>query len=307
MLSINYDKSFIKKSWSKKREQIVNEWIKILEYNQLIIYFYLFQLKRIESAWAWTIIVLSSLVSTISLILFNKDKLDNIIIIIINVIITAFTLFITLIAAWMKKQNYVERISESEKYLQSLTSLLAELTGQIKIIKDDRMEYSMFLEKYKDKVINFDASMPLISPDEWKKTNYIVTKYYPEIIEDVYPWNEKSDFGRLILATYHKVKYRTLLKRICSDYYCYSNCCVSEDKYSRKSLKEYFKNREYSSKNKENIKINIEDNETINSEEEDNCNSEEEDTGNSEEEDTCNSEESHNTKTNNSLKKTTFV
>ena len=73
-------------------------WIKELEFYQVISYFYLFQVKRLKIRGR-LIIVLSAIVSTISLIQFDKDEDDadsgsgdkyfgN-----------SFTTFITLIAA----------------------------------------------------------------------------------------------------------------------------------------------------------------------------------------------------------------
>lgn len=226
-------------SWTKDREDLVNNWIKELEFYQIIIYFHLFHVKKIENMWAWIIIVLSTLVSTISLIQFDKDEEDKDLVLIINILVTLLTTFITLIAAWMKKQNYVSIISECEKYLQSLSGVLAELNGQIKIIREDRVEFQMFLEKYKDKVIQFSSGMPLISPYDWKHTVYLLTKYYPELIQNTYPWDENDDFSKLILLTYHKVKYRTLFRRCVSGYYCYSSCCKPEYE-SAKSLRDYF-------------------------------------------------------------------
>lgn len=226
-------------SWTKEREELVNNWIKELEFYQIIIYFHLFHVKKIENMWAWMIIVLSTLVSTISLIQFDKDEEDKDLVLVINILVTLLTTFITLIAAWMKKQNYVSIISECEKYLQSISGVLAELNGQIKIIREDRVEFQMFLEKYKDKVIQFSSGMPLISPYDWKHTVYLLTKYYPELIQNTYPWDENDEFSKLILLTYHKVKYRTLFRRCVSGYYCYSSCCKPEYE-SAKSLRDYF-------------------------------------------------------------------
>ena len=226
-------------SWTDKREELVDIWIKELEFYQVISYFYLFQVKKIENTWAWLIIVLSAIVSTISLIQFDKDEDDATLVLVINILVTVFTTFITLIAAWMKKQNYVSTISEVDKYLQSLSIVLSELNGQIKIAREDRDEFCNFLDKYKDKVINFSSSMPLISPYDWKHTVYLLTKYYPELVQDTYPWNENKDFSKLILMTYHNVKYRTCFRRLISGYYCYSSCCKSEEENVR-NIKDYF-------------------------------------------------------------------
>lgn len=90
-----------------------------------ITYFHLFRVKNIENALAWAIIVLSAITSTISLIQFDKDENDSDLVLVINILVTVFTTFITLITAWMKKQNYVSTISECEKYLQSLSIVLS--------------------------------------------------------------------------------------------------------------------------------------------------------------------------------------
>ena len=100
----------------------------------------------------------------------------------------------------------------------------------------------MFLEKYKDKVIQFSSSMPLISPYDLKYNIYLLTKYYPELVKDTYPWNEIEDYDKLIYLTYHKVKNKTFLRRCFNGYYCYSNCCRSEEE-SIKNLKKYFRDK----------------------------------------------------------------
>jgi hypothetical protein len=226
-------------SWTNDKENIVKDWIKNLEFYQVISYFHLFQVKKVEGYWAWLLIVLSVIVSTISLIQFDKDENDADLVLGINLTVTILSTFITLIASWMKKENYVITISECEKYLQSLSIIISELNGQIRILREDRVEYSIFLEKYKDNVIQFESSMPLISPYDWKSTLYLLTKYYPEFTKDTFPWNEDEDFKKLILMTYHKVKYRNIFRKCFSGYYCYSNCCKDEEE-NIKNIKEYF-------------------------------------------------------------------
>ena len=246
-------------SWTSIREKLVKEWIKELEFYQIITYFYLFQIKRIENLWTWLIIVLSTIVSTISLLQFDKDENDADLVLGINITVTILTTLITLIASWMKIQHYVGTISECEKYLQSLSIVLSELNGQIKISREDRVVFDKFLEKYKDKVIQFSSSMPLISPYDWKYTIYLLTKYYPELIQDIYPWNDEPDFGKLILLTYHKVKYRTLFRRLISGYYCYSSCCKHEEE-NIKDIKTYFRRkREIEKLKEEDVLQNLEE------------------------------------------------
>ena len=205
-------------NWSQKKQLAVQNWIGYLEYIQLIVYFHMFQLKKIENFWSWLIIVLSAITSTISVIQFDKEK-DNLVLA-VNVCVSVFTVFTTLIASWIKKQNYVQRIGDLEKYLQSLNILISELKGQIKIGPEDRVPWSDFLERYRDKINEFESSAPLISPENWKETNYTLTKYYPELVKHAYPWNEDKTWGENILKTYSKVKYRKWYNKIWKCYYC---------------------------------------------------------------------------------------
>ena len=216
--------------WNKDRQYTVKKWIDNLEFIQLIVYFHMFDLKKVENSWAWILIVLSALSSTISLIQFNKQNED--LVLVVNVTITIFTLFTTLIATWMKKQNYVQRIGSLEKYLQSLNIIISDLQGQIKIHPEDRIPWNEFLDRYRDKVTEFDSSMPLISPEEWKETVYVLTKYYPELTSDVHPWRDNEEWTNQILSTYHKVKYRSMYKRLCSLYYCCNKYNESTNKNS---------------------------------------------------------------------------
>ena len=63
-------------------------------------------------------------------------------------------------------------------------------------------------------IVEFNSITPLISPDEWKETVYEITKYYPEIAFDYYPWKFSDNFGQSIIDTYRYIKYNTFIKKI---------------------------------------------------------------------------------------------
>jgi hypothetical protein len=210
------------KGWNKQKQNTVIGWIDNLEYTQLIVYFHMFNLKKIENSWAWILIVLSALSSTISLIQFDRDR-ENLVLT-ANIFITIFTTLTTLIASWMKKQNYVQRIGGLEKYLQSLNIIISELQGQMRIHPEDRLPWKEFLDRYRDKVVEFDSSTPLISPEDWKETVYILTKYFPELTKPTFPWRDDDSWAENILKTYNKVKYRNWYNKICSLYFCSKKC-----------------------------------------------------------------------------------
>ena len=209
--------------WSDRKQHLVRGWIDTLRFNQIVSYFYVFLLKKIENKWAWSIIVLSAVTSTISLVQFEDEDYKHLNIV-VKILITVFSLLITLIASWMKKQNYVERIGTVDKYLQKLNKLIAELEGQIQIDPASRLIYSQFLEKYKDQLIEYVSSCPDIDPWTWKKTMYILTKYYPELTMDIEPWKSDPQWSANILNTYHKLKYRKFRSRITNCYYCMCKC-----------------------------------------------------------------------------------
>ena len=50
--------------------------------------------------------------------------------------------------------------------------------GQIPFIKN-RITYQEFVSKHKENIVNCTSNRPLISPNDWKETIYIITKYYP--------------------------------------------------------------------------------------------------------------------------------
>ena len=60
--------------WTPENEEIVNSWLDLLKYNNLINYFYFFNFKIIEGRWAWLLIVLSALSSSISLFQFQEEN-----------------------------------------------------------------------------------------------------------------------------------------------------------------------------------------------------------------------------------------
>lgn len=208
--------------WNVDKQKTVTKWIDNLEYIQLIVYFHMFYLKKIENSWAWVIIVLSALSSTASLTQFSEGS-DNLKLG-INITLSIFTLLTTLIASWTKKQNYVQRIAALEKYLQSLNILISELQGQTQINPEDRIPWNEFLDRYRDKVVEFDSSMPLIAPEDWKETVYVLTKFYPELTKDTFPWKDDPSWRKNILNTYRKVKYRGCFKQMCSLYWCKTLC-----------------------------------------------------------------------------------
>ena len=204
--------------WDSDNERVLDYWMDYLSYCCLIYHFYLFKLKKIENYWAWLIIVFSALSSTISLIQYNNDihELE----LTINILITIFTLCTTLISSWMKKQNYVEHISELSKYSLKIN----KLKGDVKAIQlqsyKNRMHQEEFKNKYESEIVECTSVRPLISPNDWKETIYIISKYFPELAAYEYPWKKIPNYGENAIKTYENLKYNGFWNKITHCFFC---------------------------------------------------------------------------------------
>jgi Ca2+/Na+ antiporter len=212
--------------WDKNNIKVVNYWMDYLSYCCLIYHFYLFKLKKVENHWAWILIVTTSLSSTFSILQYNNDNQEFETC--INIFITTLTLFSTLISAWMKKQNYVEHISELSKYSLEINKLKGEVNSVIKEPIKNRMSYQEFIKKHKDDIVNCLSVRPLISPNDWKETIYVITKYYPELAAYEYPWKKIPNYGENAMKTYENIKYRDLWRKLKNGYFCL-RCCGNPD------------------------------------------------------------------------------
>ena len=109
----------------------------------------------------------------------------------------------SLIAAWIKKQQFVERINEVDKYLININSLCEEIDVQFMLLEKDRIPYKEFKEKYIPQITNYVSSNPMIPPESWKKCVKEITLKYPQLIEPdnndenkLWPW-----FGDMVEVT----------------------------------------------------------------------------------------------------------
>ena len=224
------------KGWSRTNIRIIKYYVSFLSYMSLVYHFYFFKLKKIEGYWSWTVIVVSSLSSAISL--FQYEEKNEILDLIVKILITVFSLIVTLISAWVKKQNYVERIAEIGKYSIKISKLKNTVKSILEEPIDTRIKYKDFQQEHKKNIFEYISNRPLISPYEWKETVYIISKYYPELAAYEFPWNKVEGYGENFMETYKKLKYNTCWKRIKNCYYCKSKCiCQRPDQDKKEALK----------------------------------------------------------------------
>ena len=124
----------------------------------------------------------------------------------INILLTVSSMSTSLIAAWIKKQMFIEKINEIDKYLININSLCEDLDIQLSLLNTDRTSYSDFKKKYIPEMTKYLTTNPIIPPLEWKMCIREITTKYPEILnidnsEDnkLWPWYgdliyEKDDY-----------------------------------------------------------------------------------------------------------------
>ena len=154
---------------------------------------------------------------------------------------------------------YFANIQDENGQIQIYTNLNTvgeEQFNQIlNLAREDRCQYGDFFSNFNEKIIYILSSVPPMAPEEYKKTVYILTKYYPELLTDVWPWFEPYEdkdganrmymtrFGKDVMETYDYVKYNNCCSRIVYCYYCRSQCFTRD-------IKSRFKNYEKFNKEK---------------------------------------------------------
>ena len=218
--------------WDYRRTEIARNWKNELSYLYSVNYYFMFSLKRRESKWSWILIVLSSVCSVLTIVNTN----DVFIFELVRYTLSILALCTSLIAAFIKKENYVDRIKELDRYTQKVGKINTEINNVIKQKPWNRMEYSAFTDKYLNETNALLSAPPPMSPLEFKITVYNLTKYYPEIIVNIYPWYikkkfgnveyyEMTDWGERILISYSQFKICYCCKKLCI---C-NPCCTSDN------------------------------------------------------------------------------
>ena len=186
-----------KEEWTNLKRYRFQKCLWKLRYNRIISHFYLDTLKRREQRWSWMIIVISTITS--GLTVANNVEGDNVPIedynTYINVLLTVSSMSTSLIASWIKKQMFIEKINEIDKYLININSLCEDLDIQLSLLNTDRTSYSDFKKKYIPEMTKYLTTNPIIPPNEWKACIREITTNYPEILnidnsEDnkMWPW-----------------------------------------------------------------------------------------------------------------------
>ena len=197
-------------------------------------------LKEKESFLSWCIIVISTLSSSLALIQLDDTEYETYSIY-LKGSLSFFTIITTLCASWIKKNNYIERINIMDRYIQKLYRYIMQLENILSQSPRERILYKEYVDNYLSPIIDLLSGNPPASPIEHKRAVYILTKYYPELLNNLYPWGKKSDgdliiytFGEEVNLTYKMIKYKSFFHKIIYFYYCKCICC--KKKYKNKLM-----------------------------------------------------------------------
>jgi hypothetical protein len=220
------NKMMVINGWSPKNQTYFRYCLYRLKYYRIINNFFFFDLKKREGRLSWYIIVLSSVSSVLSLI-NTQQELFMYSTSLVKWFLVLITVTITLISAYIKKQHFIDRINNIDRYLQQLNQLVEELNVTFILEPEKRENYDEFCKKYIPMIKNLSVSPASFSPNEWKKIVYTITNYYPELIrgdgsnsELLWPWyymDEKeqvdkitenkrrspSEFGKNVISSYN--------------------------------------------------------------------------------------------------------
>jgi len=196
-----------------------DEWYKVKGwYNELNFYskvfqFFVEEIKERESKYGWWIIVISTMSSFATLFAlepFDLSEADNVLYNWTkNLVISVMTFTTTLIAAWVKKKGYVKRIQAIDKRIARLEKFLGVLDYQTRLVpKTNRENYMDFITKLRDEHNNLAIYSTLISPSEFTRTVYIITRYNAPLVNGTWPWyntvskTPRADFALNIIRAY---------------------------------------------------------------------------------------------------------
>ena len=212
---INLKKSGLINGWDYKRTEVARNWKNELKYMYTVNNYFMHQLKKREGLWSWILIVISSIVSVVSILVFD----DLFIKLLIQYSVTFMSVLTALIAAYIKKENYVERIKELDRYTQKVGKITTSIEYVINQKPWNRQDYDNFKERFQNEVTALLSTPPPMSPIELKNTVYDLTKTHPENLLNTYPWYKLKMYQTM--PYYAMTEYgRDILESHWSDNYC---------------------------------------------------------------------------------------
>ena len=171
----------------------VKGWYNELSFYSKVFQFFVEDIKETESKYGWWIILISSVTSFTTLFTldpFNLSEQDTVYYNWIkNLVISVLTIVTTLIAAWVKKKGYVKRIQAIDKRISRMEKFTGLLDYQFRLVpRENRQNYLEFITKMRNEHDELSIYSNLISPSEFTRTMYTITKYNAPLVNGSWPW-----------------------------------------------------------------------------------------------------------------------
>ena len=182
--------------WTKQKDIALRTMLAKLKFNREVTRFYFYRVRKEEGYWSWMLIILATFTSTITLGNNVTNEPFMYYFTIIKILLTLLAACTTLVAAWIKKQGYIERINNCDRYLQKAAQLIEAFDLILINGPSFRMSYTEFDNKLIPIYRNL-STIPPMSPNEQKYCEYLITVNHPEIISTddtsemrLWPWFE---------------------------------------------------------------------------------------------------------------------
>lgn len=201
--------------WTLRKEKWFRPLLSRLKYFRVINNFHFFELKNREGKLSWAIIVISTFSSALSLMNTDNNIFSNSTVI-VKWTLVLFTIITTLISAYIKKQQFIDKINHIDRYLQQLNQVIEEINITFILEYGQRDNYDEFCKKYIPLIKKLSVFPSTFSPTTWKRVVYNITTKYPELIEGdgttfelLWPWYHIIDTDKIEAVKNDKEKRKT--------------------------------------------------------------------------------------------------
>jgi hypothetical protein len=119
--------------WNLNLKKIKKSWNEKLVFCMTILQFHANNLKDNESSLGWSIIVITSLTSFITLLEFTSIISDTVFTLYYvwcrSIFISILSITTTLLASWIKKRQFIKRIKELDKRVYEIEKLIGTIAA----------------------------------------------------------------------------------------------------------------------------------------------------------------------------------
>jgi hypothetical protein len=163
-----------------------------LRYISLVFQFFLDKLKQTHSSLTWYIILVSSGVSFLTLLdfdaVYSSEPFDSQYDWTRNLALSFLSISTTLLAAYIKKRNFVRRMGTMSRRINDIEILASDIEHEYRKPLCQKCDYFVFADKNKANLSQFMNTSDQMSPVEWGDTLYDITVNHEVLCRNTHPW-----------------------------------------------------------------------------------------------------------------------